>query len=109
MDVKFNAAFVTILPKSDNDGVSLSAETAAVLAAVIVRFGAYTAEPVSGEWRSEDGTVYPDDSLRITVFCDAADRADALAIVRDAGRSLRQEAMFFEWRCPVDAEVVDTA
>ena len=106
--VTFDACFITILPKFDNDGIPLTDEARAVLDAIVLRFGAYSTESVQGEWVGPDGTRYGDDSARVTVFCAAADRAEARALVADAGRTLRQEAMFFEWRHPVDAEVIDT-
>ena len=104
----FDACFITILPLTDNDGNALDAEADAVLAAILGRFGAFTAERVSGQWRAPDGTVYRDDSRRVRVLCHVGDRADARALVEEAGRTLRQKAMFFEFRHPVDAEVIDT-
>ena len=104
----YDACFVTILPLRDNDGVSLDAEAGTVLAAILERFGAFTADAVEGGWKAPDGAVYRDASRRVTVFCHAADRADARGLVADAGRTLRQEAMFFEFRHPADAEVIPT-
>ena len=103
----FDAAFLTILPTVDNDGVPLDAEIRTVPAEILVRFGAYTAEPVSGEWRGPDGTIYPDESVRVTVYCSEADREEAHALVKSAGHTLRQLAMFFEFRHPISAETIE--
>ena len=103
-----DACFVTILPLTDNGGASLREEADGVLAGILARFGAFTAEPVYGEWVGPDGTVYRDDSRRVVGFCHVGDRDDARRLVTEAGRTLRQEAMFFEFRHPVDAEVIDT-
>ena len=104
----FDACFITILPLADNAGVPLDAEIDAVLLKIVSRFGGFTLEEVSGAWRSPSGVVHRDESKRVTVLCTSKDRGEARALVSDAGRSLRQEAMFFEWRHPLDAETVGT-
>jgi hypothetical protein len=93
--------FTTLIPTRFNDGSSVPPATLEdVKRGLWVKFGGVTIEGlVQGHWiDTADGRHYQDESIKVTVACDAERLAEAEAEVRDIGRRLKQIAMYFEVR-----------
>jgi hypothetical protein len=90
--------FTTLIPTRRNDGT-------AVKPSVLVRlidalwwpFGGMTDEGlVTGRWIDEDGTVFTDVCVKVSIECERHRLDEALKAVRRIGRRLGQRAMYFE-------------
>jgi hypothetical protein len=91
--------WTTLIPLKRNDGRRVSRrELREIQTSIWSRFGGASFEgPVDGHWIDHaDGRHYQDDSLRVCVVCENERLAEAEALVRDIGRRLGQEAMYFE-------------
>ena len=90
--------FTTLVPTTWNDGTPVPP---ALLSRVIDRiwkpFQGMTDEGVvRGHWIDDDGTVYTDMCVKVSIECDRSRLQEAMRAVRRAGRTLRQRAMYFE-------------
>ena len=93
--------FTTLLPKRRNDGSPVSRkEINSIVVSLRMQFGGVTEEgEVGGQWVDDDnGPVYRDRSLKVTVACDRSRLREAEEAVIAIGRRLGQKAMYFEVR-----------
>ncbi len=93
--------FITLIPTRRNDGSEVpESERQDILSGLWRRFGGVTIEGiVQGHWiDSQDDRHYQDESLKVTVACDADRYDEARKAVLEIGRRLDQRAMYFEVR-----------
>jgi len=90
--------FTTLIPTTRNDGTPFEEEfLRRVIDQLWKPFGAMSEErEVRGRRTDDDGTVYSDVSIKISIECDRARLTDAIRAVKKAGRRLGQLAMHFE-------------
>ena len=90
--------FTTLIPTSQNDGTPFEAVfLRRVIDQLWTPFGAMSEEhEVHGRWTDDDGSIYRDVSIKISIECDRSRLQEALRAVKKAGRRLGQHAMFFE-------------
>lgn len=90
--------FTTLIPTTQNDGEPF--ETAflrRVIDQLWKPFRAMSEErEVYGRWTDDDGIVYSDVSIKISIECGRDRLEEAMRAVKRAGRRLGQLAMFFE-------------
>lgn len=89
--------FKTLVPTHLNDGTPVPESQ---LIGYSTRFalefgGCTTAEGFSGKW-IDQGTVYSDETIMMTVSCERDDLEKAKEMVLTIGRELGQLAMYFE-------------
>ena len=90
--------FTTMIPTRSNDGTEFDpAFLGRVVDQLWKPFGAMSEEGgVVGRWTDDDGTVYSDVNMKISIECDRAQLDEAIRAVKKAGRRLGQFAMYFE-------------
>ena len=89
---------VTIFPLTGNAGEDLGEVVEGLLDRIVAEFGGYTTDSIAGAWHSDDGMVYRDSSVRVTVVIPADAREEFRELVRDAKSALGQEAMYLEFQ-----------
>jgi hypothetical protein len=89
--------FTTLIPTTWNDGTPVKPSRLANLINRLWRpFGAMTDEGlVTGRW-TDNGTIFSDVCVKVSIDCDRSRLQEAIRAVRRIGRKLRQRAMFFE-------------
>lgn len=90
---------VIMIPMFRNDGTEVSqAELAEIQQSLWVWFGGLTIEGiVTGHWIDDsDGRHYEDKNLKVSIALDPTRMDEAREVVREIGRRLGQEAMYFE-------------
>ncbi len=90
--------FTTLIPTVANDGTPFEEK---FLRRLIDRlwkpFGAMSEErEVHGRWTDDDGMVYHDVSIKISIDCDRGRLFEAMRAVKKVGKRLGQIAMYFE-------------
>src|SRR5262249_17948257 len=93
--------FTTIVPKYRNDKTKVPrTEINDILKRLVDQFKGLTYEgDTIGEWIDpEDGRLYRDKGIKVTVACDRERLAEAEEAVKHIGRRLGQKAMYFEVR-----------
>jgi hypothetical protein len=90
--------FTTLIPTIGNDGIPFDD---ALLRRLITQlwkpFKAMSEEhEVIGKWTDDDGTVYSDVSIKVSIECSRERLAEAMRAVKRIGRRLEQRAMYFE-------------
>lgn len=65
------------LPIRDNDGSSLSHHHDNLQASLLDIAGGYSSQAISGAWKSEDGRVYRDESIRYETLVSVEDSESA--------------------------------
>ena len=90
--------FTTLIPTTRNDGTPFENEyLRRIIDQLWKPFQAMSEErEIVGRWTDEEGTVYADVSIKISIECDRVRLPEALKAVKKAGRRLRQRAMYFE-------------
>lgn len=91
--------FTTLIPLQRNDGSKVSRkEMRQLVGRLLATFGGLTEEGVTtGEWLSPTtGKQYRDECLKVFAVCDNSRLDEARELVREIGRQLGQEVMFFE-------------
>ena len=90
--------FTTLIPTTRNDGTPFDSEfLRRVIDQLWKPFEAVSEEhEVHGRWTDDDGIVYSDVSIKISVECERDRLTEAMRAVRKAGRRLKQRAMYFE-------------
>jgi hypothetical protein len=80
-----------------NDGTAVKPSVLACLIDSLWRpFGGMTNEGlVTGRWLDE-GTEFQDTCVKVSIECDRSRLVEAMKAVRQIGRKLRQQAMYFE-------------
>lgn len=90
--------FTTLIPTTDNEGTPIKPSVLARLMDGLWRpFGGMTNEgTVTGRWTDDDGTLFADICVKVSIECDRDRLEEARRAVRRIGRQLRQRAMYFE-------------
>ena len=90
--------FTTLIPTTRNDGSLFdSAFLRRVIDELWKPFQAMSEErEVHGRWTDDDGIVYSDVSIKISIECERERLVEAMRVVKKAGRRLKQRAMYFE-------------
>ena len=90
--------FTTLIPTSWNDGMPVDKKLLDRLIEDLFRpyHGMTDEGEVSGRWVDDDGTIYADRSIKISIECDRSRLQEAIKGVRRIGRRLKQRAMYFE-------------
>lgn len=83
-----------VLPVRDNDGRSLAREVASVKSELLAIAGGYSESKQSGAWRDEDGTVYRDQSWRVTTTVDEQQDKAIVARLPEWCERLRQICLY---------------
>jgi len=91
--------FRTLIPTTLNDGTPVSTEYVKNLATKLaLQFGGCTTEgTMQGVW-IDNGQIYHDEVVCLSVVCEKDQLEEAHQAVMQVGRELRQLAMFFEVR-----------
>ncbi len=93
--------FTTLITTRFNDGKRIpKRQQQAIVDRLVSRFGGCTNEGLAkGHWIDRaDGTLYRDESERVSVTCDRVMLDEARAAVIEIGIELGQRAMYFEAR-----------
>jgi hypothetical protein len=90
--------FITMIPTTGNDGTSFDPDfLGRVVDQLWKPFGAMSQEGgVIGRWTDDDGTIFGDVNMKISIECNRARLDEAIRAVKRAGRRLGQLAMYFE-------------
>jgi hypothetical protein len=90
--------FTTLIPTTRNDGSSVKPSVLLRLIDNLWRpFGGMMDEGlVNGHWIDDDGTLYRDRCVKVSIECDRDRLEEAKRAVRRIGRKLGRRAMYFE-------------
>lgn len=90
--------FMTLIPTQRNDGTPIpSSALARIVNALWRPFAGMTNEGmVEGHWVDEDGVLFTDICMKISIECDRDRLSDAIQAVKRIGHKLGQRAMYFE-------------
>lgn len=97
-----------ILPKFDNDGVSLEAENKTVLVGIASDFGGFTLTEGRGAW-VDNGKLYYDESLIVDIAYNGDNPTEFVQNVRDVAEEVktshRQQAVYVHF-CEADIRFI---
>ena len=81
------------LPIRDNDGSNLDHHHDNLQASLLDIAGGYSSQAIGGAWRSEDGRVYRDESIRYETLVKVADSESAYWKIVEVAERIAKESL----------------